>query len=76
MEKCLAESDVIKRKRRALLASCLNDPQSKNGVEYHPYEHRPPVAVRLAGDGALKIAVAGKPDCYGFGGAPKPPEGA
>jgi hypothetical protein len=24
-----------------------------------------PVAVRLAGDGALEIAVAGKPDCYG-----------
>jgi hypothetical protein len=30
-------------------------------------EHRP-VAARLAGGGALKVANAGKPDCYGFGG--------
>jgi hypothetical protein len=25
-----------------------------------------PVAVRLAGDSAFEIAVAGKPDCYGL----------
>jgi hypothetical protein len=31
------------------------------------YAITPPVAVRLAGDDVLKIAVAGKPDCYGWG---------